>query len=130
MGEVEKLGDGGKRGALDARDPAEVRPKHLINHSPIVAEPANDSCSRLQDRRTAQPASEGEYVARAFDGAVRSMGLSNESIARRLRVSEKIVRDYRTGVRRIPSDVWPRVGRTVAEAFLVALLARVRGEAA
>jgi len=78
--------------------------------------------------RTEQARREQANTAARFDRICASMRVSNRAIARRLGVTEKIVRDYRLGLRRIPSDIWTRIGRSLAEAFLVQLLARVRGE--
>lgn len=72
-----------------------------------------------------------ERAAGAFDAILTLLSSdpawSNRAVARRLGVDERIVRDYRRGERRIPSDVWERIGRSVSEPFIEQLLARVRG---
>lgn len=67
-------------------------------------------------------------VAEKFDAICSAVGVSNRAMARRLKVTEKILRLYRRGDRPIPSHIWERIGRSVAEPMLLWMLARTRGE--
>lgn len=109
------------------RDPS--RAKSLGVHPRTDAASAANVRPLLVLPRTEIARREVVRVAARFDLICSSMGVSNAAMARRLGVSEKILRDYRGGLRRIPSDIWTRIGRGLAEEFLTHLLARVRGEA-
>lgn len=100
----------------------------LEMHRQCVAVVANDDRSRVHPARPMQARSEMARIAASFDRICDAMGVTNGQMGRRLGISERRIREYRAGDRPIPSDVWARIGRTLADRFLTQLLSRVRGE--
>ena len=100
----------------------------VLRHSRSVAIPANDGQPLPYGSRTERVRREQLATAQRFDRLCAAMAITNGMLARRLRVSEKIIRDYRSGLRRIPSDLWHLVGHRLAIAFLTGELAHLRGE--
>lgn len=107
-----------------------VRPKTLPlgSQSLSVAQGVPDARAHVRLLRPLQARSEQARIAERFDAICSAMDVSNRQLARRLCVDERRVRQYRLGERPIPTDVWARINRPLAETFLTQLLARVRGE--
>lgn len=65
-----------------------------------------------------------ERAAALFDVALTESGWSNREFSRRYRVDERVVRDYRSGERRVPLGAILALPRNAQERFLRAMLTR------